>query len=101
QVANIIKNPAILIPPTVAGIIVAPIGTALFMMQNNTAGAGMGTSGLVGQIMAFETMGFTSSVLIQVLILHIFAPMLISIFCTVLLKRIGWIKDGDMKLSFE
>src|SRR5690625_745923 len=45
QVPNIIKNPAILIPPTVASIILAPIGTVWLKMVNNTEGAGMGTSG--------------------------------------------------------
>ena len=101
QVANIIRNPAILIPPTMAGVILAPIGTAIFMMENNTAGAGMGTSGFVGQIMAFETMGFTWTVFIQVLMLHILAPIVISVLCTMYLRKIGWIKEGDMALSFE
>src|SRR5699024_3311214 len=62
QVANIIRNPLILIPPTIAGAIIAPIGITLFEITNNTAGAGMGTSGFVGQIMMLETMGFTVNV---------------------------------------
>src|SRR5690606_12212216 len=49
-VPNIIKNPKILIPPTLAGIILAPFGTIVFQMTNNPEGSGMGTSGLVGQI---------------------------------------------------
>src|SRR5699024_4880930 len=59
QVANIIRNPFIIIPPTIAGAIIGPIGITMFEMTNNTAGAGMGTSGFVGQIMMLETMGFT------------------------------------------
>lgn len=101
QVSNIIRNPAILIPPTLAGVLLAPIGTALLKMENNTAGAGMGTSGFVGQIMAFETMGFTTSVLLQVIILHLLAPAVISVVLAIFLRKIGWIKPGDMKLHFE
>ncbi|HZW67016.1 MAG TPA: PTS sugar transporter subunit IIC [Pseudogracilibacillus sp.] len=101
QVSNIIKNPAILIPPTIAGIILAPIGTVMLNMTNNTAGAGMGTSGLVGQIMAFETMGFTMEVFWMVLIIHVIAPAIISIVFAVILRKLGWIKQGDMKIHYE
>src|SRR5690625_4308833 len=101
QVPNIIKNPSILIPPTVASIILAPIGTVWLKMTNNTAGAGMGTSGLVGQIMAFETMGFSMSVFWSVLILHIIAPALISLVIAEWFRYKGWIKAGDMKISYD
>jgi uncharacterized membrane protein len=98
QVPNILKKPIIIVPPTIAGILLAPIGTAWLRMTNNTAGAGMGTSGFVGQIMAFETMGFTSSVLWSVLLLHIVAPAIISVLITLLFKKWHWIKPGDMKI---
>ena len=101
QVPNILRKPAILIPPTIAGIILAPIGTVWLGMTNNTAGAGMGTSGLVGQIMAFETMGFEMHVFWSVLMLHIIAPAIISILFTILLRKVGWIKPGDMKIQYE
>src|SRR5699024_9617535 len=101
QVSNILRKPAILIPPTIAGIILAPIGTVWLGMTNNTAGAGMGTSGLVGQIMAFETMGFEMHVFWSVLMLHIIAPAIISILFTILLRKVGWIKPGDMKIQYE
>lgn len=101
QVPNIIKNPAILIPPTVASIILAPIGTVWLKMVNNTEGAGMGTSGLVGQIMAFETMGFTFNVLWAVLIIHILGPAIISLVFALILQKIGWIKRGDMTIHYE
>src|SRR5690625_2159361 len=101
QVPNILRKPIIIVPPTIAGIVVAPIGTAWLGMTNNTAGAGMGTSGLVGQIMAFETMGFTGDVFWAVLILHIIAPAIISVAITMLFRNIGWIKPGDMKIHYE
>ena len=101
QVPNILKNPVIMIPPTIASVILAPIGTVWLGMTNNTEGAGMGTSGLVGQIMAFETMGFTFDVLWAILALHIVAPAIICLFLAKVLEAIGWIKRGDMRIYYE
>lgn len=98
QVANIIKNPQILIPPTLAGIIVSPIGTVIFRMTNNAEGSGMGTSGFVGQIMTFRTMGFTWDVFLSVLLLHFIAPALISLLVSEWMRKKKWIKYGDMKI---
>ncbi len=99
QIGNIIKNPRILIPPTLAGIILAPFASVVFKLVNNPYGAGMGTSGLVGQIMTFETMGFTWPILWKVLLLHFVAPAIISLIFSELLRKLGWIKPGDMKLD--
>lgn len=101
QIANIIKNPMILIPPTVAGMIVAPIGVVLFKMTNNPAGAGMGTSGFVGQFMAFESMGFSMLTAIYVLLCHFILPALISLMLAKWFYAKGWIQFGDMKLHYE
>ena len=48
QVPNIIRKPVIWIPPIVVSAILGPIATIIFRMENNPAGGGMGTSGLVG-----------------------------------------------------
>lgn len=101
QIGNIVKNPLILIPPTLAGIVTAPIAVGIFRMTNNEAGAGMGTSGLVGQFMAFETMGFSVSTLLLVLVFHILMPALISLLCFYYMRQKGWIKTGDMLLQYE
>lgn len=101
QIANILKKPLILIPPTVAGMIMAPLGTVVFQMTNNASGAGMGTSGLVGQIMSFQTMGFEMSVLFMVLFVHIIGPMVISFLLSEWMRKKGWIQFGDMKINYE
>jgi hypothetical protein len=101
QIANILKKPLILIPPTVAGILMAPLGTVVFNMTNNASGAGMGTSGLVGQIMSFQTMGFEMSVLFMVLFVHIIGPMVISFLLSEWMRKKGWIQFGDMKINYE
>jgi uncharacterized membrane protein len=99
QVANIIRNPRILIPPTLAGAILAPFGTTLWLMENNAAGAGMGTSGLVGQIMTFTTMGFGSDIWMKVIALHFIGPALISLILSEYMRKKGWIQYGDMKIN--
>src|SRR5690625_3302005 len=89
QVPNILKKPILIIPPTVAGAILAPIGTVWIGLTSNTAGAGMGTSGLVGQIMTFEAMGFSYHVLWSILILHIVAPAIISFLIYIWFRKKG------------
>ena len=101
QVANILRRPLIMIPPTVASIIMAPIGTVWLEMMNNSSGAGMGTSGFVGQVMAFQTMGFTFSVFLQVLLVHIIGPAIVSLFVSEWMRKKGWIKYGDLELVYE
>ena len=101
QIGNIVKNPLILIPPTLAGAVTAPIAIGIFRMTNNEAGAGMGTSGLVGQFMALETMGFSMSTLLMVLIFHIVLPAAISLLTFYFMSKKGWIKQGDLLLIYE
>ena len=101
QIANIIKNPMILLPPTIAGMIVAPIGIVLFKMTNNAAGAGMGTSGFVGQFMAFESMGFNWVTALYVALCHFILPAAISLLLAKYFYKKNWIKAGDMRLHYE
>jgi uncharacterized membrane protein len=68
-------------------------------MTNIPAGAGMGTSGLVGQIGTFTSMGFTLPVLGEVLLLHIILPAILSLVFYKVLVQMGKIKTGDLKLD--
>lgn len=99
QISNIIKHPWILLPPTLAAAITGPIATCIFTMTNNPMGAGMGTSGLVGQIGTFTEMGFTIDVLIKVILVHMALPALFSMAFYWGLKKMGKIKEGDMALN--
>ena len=99
QISNIIKNPWILLPATLAGAIVGPISTCLLKMMNIPVGAGMGTSGLVGQIGTFTDMGFTLETLWKVLLIQIVLPAVLTILIDQVLRRTGKIKDGDYKLD--
>ena len=99
QISNIIKNPWILLPATLAGAIVGPISTCLLKMTTIPGGAGMGTSGLVGQIGTFTDMGFTLDTLWKVLLIQIVLPAVLTILIDQVLRRTGKIKDGDYKLD--
>lgn len=99
QISNIVKNPWILLPPTLAGAIIGPISTCVFKMTNIAVGAGMGTSGLVGQIGTFTDMGFSLNVMWKVCLLQIVLPAVLAIAIDKLLRRAGKIKDGDYKLE--
>ncbi|MGD1832466.1 MAG: PTS transporter subunit IIC [Sphaerochaetaceae bacterium] len=97
QMPNIVKNWKIWIPPTLTAAILGPFATTLFQMENNAAGAGMGTSGLVGQINTLAVMGNESWW--KILLLHFLFPGVLSlIFSTVMRKR-GWIRNGDYLLE--
>ncbi|MCT4542704.1 MAG: PTS sugar transporter subunit IIC [Vallitalea sp.] len=102
QVPNIVKNPRIWIPPIVVSAILGPISTTVLKMENNAYGGGMGTSGLVGQIMTWNTMIGSESatvLMVKILILHIILPAIMTLALSEYLRKIGWIKYGDMKLS--
>lgn len=104
QVPNIIKNPLIWIPPTLASGILGPLATYVFHMENNSIGAGMGTSGLVGQFGTFARMvteqGNPSSVvLMKVGLLHFILPAILTLIIAEYMRKKGWIKLGDMKLN--
>ncbi|ABR46264.1 phosphotransferase system, EIIC [Alkaliphilus metalliredigens QYMF] len=104
QVPNIIRNPLIWIPPIIASGILGPLATTLFQMENNSIGAGMGTSGLVGQFGTFAKMvtengNPASTVLIKMGILHFILPAIITLVIAKYMRQKGWIKPGDMKLN--
>ena len=99
QIPNIVKNPWILAPPTLAAAVLGPIATVIFGMTNIPTGAGMGTSGLVGQIGTFTSMGFSLDTLWKVVLLHFVLPAVFSFLFYLLLKRLGRFKDEDFKLS--
>jgi len=99
QIANVIKKPLIIIPPLLAGALLAPISTLIFQMENTPEGAGMGTSGLVGQIFTFTSMGFELPILLQVMFLHFIGPALISLMISEFLRRKNLINYGDMMIK--
>lgn len=100
QMPNIMKNPRIWIPPIFASAVLGPVATMVFQMSNIPSGAGMGSSGLVGQVGTLEAMGAGGRVWLAIALLHFLLPALLSLGMAAWLRRIGWIRPGDLKLSF-
>lgn len=111
QMGNIVKNPRIWIPPTLASMITGPIATCVFRLQMNGAAvsSGMGTCGLVGQIGVYTgwlndiSAGTKTAItgfdwLGLILISFILPAVLSYVFCLIL-RKIGWIKENDLKLD--
>ena len=111
QMGNIVKNPRIWIPPTLASAITGPIATCIFKMQMNgtPVSSGMGTCGFVGQIGVYTgwlndiAAGTKTAItgfdwLGLVLICFVLPAILSVVFCEIL-RKIGWIKEDDLELA--
>ena len=116
QMPNIVRNPRVWIAPTLASAITGPIATCVFHLEMNGApiNSGMGTCGLCGLIgvwtgwvspseeavakgaVAMSPTGFDwlGLILVAIVLPAILAP-LINMVC----RRLGWVKDGDLKLD--
>ena len=115
QMPNIVKNPRVWIPPILASAITGPIATCVFGLQMNGApvNSGMGTCGLCGQIGVWTgwlapvekavEMGATAITpgamdwIGLALICFVLPAILSTVFCEIL-RKMGWIKEGDLKL---
>ena len=103
QMPNIIKNYKIWIPPTLASMILGPLSTTIFKMENIPIGSGMGTSGFVGQfgtIAAMQKSGdCTFMIYTGIILLHFILPAIITLLISSMMRKKGLINDGDLKLD--
>jgi len=102
QIPNIVRHPLIWIPSILSSAILGPVSTMVFKMQSNPTGSGMGTAGLVGPIMSFQTMSsYMPSVtaLIYNIMMYFILPALLSLIISEGMRKLGFIKQGDMKLN--
>ncbi len=100
QMGNIVKNPRVWIPPTLAAAITGPLATCVFHLENIPIGAGMGTCGLVGPIGIYTAMPEGGvNMWIGMSLVCFVLPALLSWLFGMILRKIGWIKDGDLKIE--
>ena len=102
QIGNIVRKPIIWLPAIISSAILGPVSTMIFGMTSNATGSGMGSAGLVGQIMTLQTMTQTLSagtVLFQIILMHFILPGILAFAISEIMRKKGWIKDGDMKLD--
>ena len=106
QMGNIVKDPRIWLPPTIASAITGPLATCLFKLEMNGAAvsSGMGTCGLVGQIGVYTGwinegirigwMDWTGLILISFIL-----PAVLTCLIAAPMRKAGWIKENDLKLD--
>ena len=99
QIGNIVKNPRIWIAPTLASAITGPIATVVFQMTNIHTAAGMGTCGLVGPIGIYTSMDGGAKMWLGILLICFVLPALLTAVFDEILRKIGWIKEGDLTLK--
>ncbi len=102
QVPNIVRKPIIWLPAILSSAILGPVGTMVLHMTSNATGSGMGTAGLVGQIMTWQVMTQNEAqliVLIKILVIQILLPAFVTLGISEFMRKRKWIKFGDMKLE--
>ena len=111
QMGNIVKNPRIWITPILTSAITGPLATCLFKLQMNGApvSSGMGTCGFVGPIGVYT--GWANDVAsgaknaitawdwIGLLLVAVVLPAVFAFVFDLIFRKLGWVKEGDMKLS--
>ena len=111
QMGNIVRNPRVWIPPTLASAITGPLATCLFHLEMNGApvSSGMGTCGLVGQIGVYTgwvydvaagvKTAITGMDWLGLVLISFVLPAVLTWLIAIPLRKCGWIKDGDLKLD--
>lgn len=111
QMGNIVRNPRVWIAPCLTSAITGPLATCFFQLRMNGAAvsSGMGTCGLVGQIGVYT--GWMSDIAngskaaitgfdwAGLLLISFVLPALLCPLIHLLVRRMGWVKDGDLQLG--
>ena len=99
QMGNIVKNPKVWIPPTLASMVTGPVATVIFKLTNIHTASGMGTCGLVGPIGIYTAMGGGANMWLGIFLVCFLLPALLTWIFGNILRKLGWIQDGDLKLD--
>ena len=102
QMPNIVRKPIIWFPAIIASAVLGPVSTTIGML-GNPMGSGMGTAGLVGPIQTFSAMtsgGFSPLyTLLLILVMHFVLPAIIALVISEGMRKMKFIKAGDLKLD--
>lgn len=111
QMGNIVRNPRIWLPATLASAITGPVATVVFGLKQNgpAIASGMGTCGLVGPIGVYTgwiadiAAGSKAAIVtldwLALLTIVVILPALLTWAFGLYFRKIGWIRDGDLKLG--
>lgn len=103
QVPNLVKKPILWLPPVISSAILGPVASCLLKMVSNPVGSGMGSAGLVGQFMAYDSMvaaGISPALaLLEIIAMHFILPAVLTLGIAEGMRKMGLIKFGDLKLN--
>ena len=103
QVPNLMKKPVLWIPPVITSAILGPVSAAVLKITCLPSGAGMGTSGLVGPLMTYESMieqgTDVKTIIAEIIIMYFIAPAVISLGISEAMRKANIIKPGDLSLD--
>ena len=110
QMGNIVRNPRIWIPAILTSAITGPIATCAFRLEMNGApvSSGMGTCGFVGPIGVYTgwvndvaagtKVAITAMDWIGMALICFILPAIICWALGLVCRRLGWIRENDLKL---
>lgn len=101
QMGNICRKPQIWIAPTLAAAVTGPLSTLVFRLECSGVSAGMGTCGLVGPIGIIADTPHSATMWVGLVLICVVLPAVLSLLFNEILRRIGWVKTGDMKLELK
>ena len=118
QMGNIVRNPRIWLPAILTSAITGPLATCVFRLQMNGApiNSGMGTCGLCGQIgvitgwfspseeaIANGASAITPAAMdwIGLVLICFVLPAVLTWLFGLLFRKLGWIREGDLKLQLK
>ena len=99
QMGNICRRPQIWIPPTLAAAIIGPLSTMIFKLECKGVAAGMGTCGMVGPIGVIADTPHSTLMWVGLALCCLVLPAVLSLLFSEIMRKLGWIKMGDMKLD--
>ena len=103
QVPNLVKKPILWLPPVISSAVLGPVASCLLKMVSNPVGSGMGSAGLVGQFMAYDSMvanGLSPAVsILEIIAMHFVLPAVLTLAVAEGMRKLNLIKAGDLKLN--
>ena len=103
QVPNLVKKPILWLPPVISSAILGPVASCILKMVSNPVGSGMGSAGLVGQFMAYDSMVAANvspvAALLEIIAMHFVLPAVLTLAIAEGMRKMNLIKFGDLRLN--
>ncbi len=112
QFKNIVKKPKIWLPTIIVSAVLGPLAMLMpiesvefykdtNMISTLSVGAGMGTSGIVGQLNILTANNYNGLLVFEVLMFTVVLPIILVFIVDLIFRKIGIIEKGDFSLTDE